>query len=288
MNSRHPKIGGMVFVLLLASLACSTALPEPTPTVDFGATAKVQELIVEQTEAALHATSAALSESLTKAAASPTPAPTETPIPTATATPGPLVIRDDFSQDVGRWIGCAECAIENGALIMGPYPSVDSAEGYYAICKDCGVVDDYKVEVDVNYISGASDRGFGLLVWETDGYFIDLEITTWQTYGMWFYDKSKGNGWDAWFYVMDKPYMNSGSIRPGRLTNHLAIEVTRQGDKRMAAITINGKQLQSIDLKTGPGQIGLMVGLHSLGISFDNFYFEGLPMKTPRSSGDNG
>lgn len=297
MNSRHLKIVGIVFVILAASLACSTTIPASTaiPAADSGATATVQALSIQQTQVALQATSVALAEAMTQAAVSPTPepmattVPTATAIPTATPTPGPVVIEDDFSQDVGRWVGCEECFVANGVLYMGPFPSVDSAEGYKVICKDCGIVDEYSMEVDVTYVSGASDRGFGLLLWENDGYYIDLEITTWQTYGIWFYDREKGNSWNAWYYLMDKPFMNSGGIRPGKLTNHLVAVVKNQDDKRLATITVNGKPLQkNLELKVGPGRIGFVVGLHSLGVSFDNFYFEGIPLKSPQSSENNG
>lgn len=301
MKTTKPKLLGkirwMVFALLLASLACSNAGPAstPTPAIDVDATATMQSLAVQQTQVAMQATEVALSEAMTKAAASPTPEPTSTPvptattIPTATATPGPLVIEDDFSKDVGRWVECKECLVTSGALYMGPFPAVDSAEGYTVICKDCGVVDEYKMEVDVTYVSGASDRGFGFVLWENDGYYIDLEITTWQTYGVWFYDKDEGKSWNAWYYIMDKPTKRSGNIRAGKLTNRIAVEVENRGGERLATISVNGKVLQSnLELKVGPGRVGLVVGLHSLGVSFDNFYFEGIPLKAPRSSGGSG
>lgn len=290
---RHFGLNAIV-VLLLASLACSTTVPAQ-PAVDVNATATMQALAIQQTQIAMQATSAALSESMTKAAASPTPeptatpVPTATPIPTATATPGPLVIEDDFSTDVGRWVECEECLIANGALYMGPFPSVDSAEGYTVICKDCGVVDEYRMEVDATYVSGASDRGFGLALWENEGYYIDLEITTWQTYGVWFYDKDEGKSWNAWSYLIDKPFKNSGSIRPGKLTNRIAVVVESRGGQRLATISVNGKTLESnLELLVGPGRVGFVVGLHSLGVSFDNFYFEGIPLKPSSASGRSG
>lgn len=298
MKTTNPKFLGetwwMVFALLAASLACSTSAP-PTPVVDHAATATMQSLAVQQTQVAMQATEVALSEAMTRVAASPTPEPTSTPvptatpIPTATVTPGPLVIEDDFSKDVGRWVECKECFVANGVLYMGPFPSADSAEGYTVICKDCGVVDEYKMEVDVTYVSGASDRGFGLVLWEDDGYYIDLEITTWQTYGVWFYDKDKGKSWNAWYYLLDKPFKQSGNIRAGKLTNRIAVEVENRGGQRLATISVNGKTLQNnLELKVGPGWVGFVVGLHSLGVSFDNFYFEGIPIKSPRPSGNEG
>src|SRR5690348_1689102 len=74
--------------------------------------------------------------------------PTETPrpLPTPVSSPGPFVIDDDFSTlDSSRWQDCGVCSIKNGRLVMGPYPSSDSLRGYITICKDCGIVHEYKM-----------------------------------------------------------------------------------------------------------------------------------------------
>jgi hypothetical protein len=140
--------------------------------------------------------------------------------------------------------------------------------------------------VDATYISGASDRGFGLMIWEDQGYYIDLEITTWQVYGMLFYNKKDG----FWYFANDEmdKFLPSRSLRAGRLTNHIEVEVNLK--EKNVIIGINGKIVKSVVLKgnPGPGRVGLVVGLHSLGVSFDNFYFEGVPVTLPGSPGDNG
>jgi hypothetical protein len=170
----------ILFFLLFVLLTACGAEASPTPNVEATATwIQIQETIV-----ALDATVQAHSASQTEAAkATVTPPPTATLSPTPTVTPGPLVIRDDFSSDIGRWIECGMCRIENGALHMGPYPVSQTGEGYLTICSDCGVVQDYKMGVDATFKDGYTDRGFGLLLWEENGNYVDVEISTWQVYG---------------------------------------------------------------------------------------------------------
>lgn len=163
-----------LFILILFLVSCGA---EPSPTPDLQSTAIW--LSLQQTMVALDLTVQAYSASQTEAArATETPIPTETSTPTATVTPGPVVIRDDFSMDIGRWAECGQCRIENGVLKMGPYPISDKGEGYLAICSDCGVVQDYKMGVDATFVDGYTDRGFGLILREENGNYADVEITT--------------------------------------------------------------------------------------------------------------
>jgi hypothetical protein len=53
-------------------------------------------------------------------------------------------------------------------------------------------------------------------------------------------------------------------------------------------IFINGREVKNMIIENGPGRVGLNVGLHSLGVTFDNFYFEGIPVYLPGQSGNNG
>jgi hypothetical protein len=42
-------------------------------------------------------------------------------------------------------------------------------------------------------------------------------------------------------------------------------------------VTINGKVARALNVDNGSGSVGLLVGMHSLGVAFDNFHFEELP-----------
>ena len=259
-----------LLLLILFLAACGT---EPSPTPDVHATAAWNN--IQLTITALDATVQAQSAAQTEAAkATDTPLPTATISPTPTVTPGPLVIRDDFTSDVGRWIECGVCRIENGALHMGPYPISETGEGYLAICSDCGVVQDYKMGVDATFKDGYTDRGFGLILREENGNYVDVEITTWQVYGAWVYSKST----NAWGNLLGgDPWKLSSSLYPSYGTNRLEVEVTSQGEEGKLSIYINGQLVNSAEMPTVSGRVGLMVGLHSLGVVFDNFYFEGEP-----------
>ena len=266
----------VILVMLLVSCGA-----EASPTPDAQATATFFSL--HQTMTALDATVQAHSASQTEAArATATPIPTATLSPTPTVTPGPRVIQDDFSVDIGRWIECGQCRIENGALHMGPYPISEKGEGYLAICSDCGVVQDYKMGVDVTFVDGYTDRGFGLVLREQNGNYADVEITTWQVYGAWTYDKSL----NAWGNLLSgDPWKLSGSLYPSYGTNRLEVEITSQGGTSTLSIRVNGQLINTAEMPAMSGRVGLVVGLHSLGVVFDNFYFEGDPVSQP--SNDN-
>jgi len=262
----------LVLSLLLFSIIASCNAEQP-PTPDLQATAI--SLGIQQTMTALGATVQAQAATQTELArATNTPTPTETLTPTPTVTPGPLVIRDDFSADTGRWVECGQCRIENGILNMGPYPISDKGEGYLAICSDCGVAQDYKMGVDATFKDGYSDRGFGLVIKEDDGYYLDVEISTWQVYGGWAYDKSNnlwknilgGDGWKL-----------SGTLYPSYGTNRLEVDITSKDGTSTLNIRINGQLVRTATMPASSGRVGLVVGLHSLRVTFDNFYFEELP-----------
>jgi len=265
------------FVLVVFLVSCGTKA-SPTPNVQATAT----WLVLQQTMVALDATVQAQSAAQTEAAkATATPLPTTTLSPTPTATPGPLIIRDDFSSDMGRWIECGVCRIENGVLQMGPYPISNDGGGYLAICSDCGVVQDFKMGVDATFKDGYTDRGFGLVLREISGNYADVEITTWQVYGVWTFDRSR-NLWGT--LLGGDPWKPSGTLYPSYGTNRLEVEVTSQGGKSKLSIFINGQPVNTAEMPAVSGRVGLIVGLHSLGVVFDNFYFEGDTIRQPSNN----
>lgn len=280
------KLSYVIAILLLVSLACAS-FADIAPTEDSMAAESLQN-----TQTALEATSQAISALQTEQAApTSTPIPTKYPtkVPTATATPGPLVINDEFDEDVGRWSGCNQCGIADGVFYLGPNPvENDYLGGYIAICEDCGYVEYFKMAVDATYLTGPSDRGFGLVIWENDGNYVDIELTTWKYYGIWYFEKIGERGKNLWYPVTGEGFISTAYLRPGRLTNRVEVEVANQSGRRMAIVSINGKVVKTFEMYGGPGRVGLVVGMHSIGISFDNFYFEGIPVTPSTSPGDNG
>ena len=281
-TNNHGKKNIIVIVILL-SIILTACGQNQTPTPDLIATQA--SIYLQQTMVALEATAQFLSIEQTRAA-NPTPTFTPSPIPSPTNTPGPVVINDDFSVDTGRWQKCGQCEIRDGMLIMGPYPATNSAEGYFTICADCGYVTDYRMGVDVVYMNGFSDRGFGLVLREQDGNYVEWEISTWQYYGVWFYDKEKKGRGDAWGALLPDGWVPSGYIHPAQLSNRLDVVATTENDKTTVAIYVNGQLINTVEIPNVPGRVGLVVGLHSLGIAFDNFYFEGYPLY-PLVPGEN-
>lgn len=262
-NQKQVLFSKFIFMVLLLS---GCAAPAPTP--DVQGTATMASL--HQTQAALNITVQAYQAAQTEAArATETPLPpTITPIPTLT--PGPRIIQDDFSTDTGRWVDCGQCKIENGAMRMGPYPISNDGGGYIAICNDCGQPGNYKMGVDATFVDGYTDRGFGLVLREQNGSYLDVEITTWQYYGAWIFDNDKKQ-WGAFFTDGWKP---TGSLNPSAQTNRLETELVSKDGKDTITIRINGDVVSTITSDTFSGRVGLVVGLHSLGVIFDNFYFE--------------
>jgi hypothetical protein len=291
MTHRHPFLPPLAAAGVLAvMLACGVTAPldsNATATAQAGQTQQQlqleeQQQQMQQTGEALHAAATSLSATQTFIAR---------PTPTASVTPGPVVIRDDFNQDTGRWTECDYCSLRDGVLYLGPVPSSDSARGYYAICKDCGQVEYFKMSVDAQFVEGASDRGFGLLYDESRGDYRDLEILTWQLYGLWHYDPTLKDSWDAW--STDEGYQAAKYLRAGRQLNHIEMKVEPYDHPHVQntcedrlSIYINGKFEHAVYIECKSGRVGLMVGLHSLGVSFDNFYFEAIPV--PGSGGVSG
>jgi hypothetical protein len=237
-----------------------------------GATQTAQYLTVRQTELAIQGTESALAAAETQLAAPATTTPTKPPAPTATRpptrTPGPFVIFDDLSEDVGRWRPCGVCDYRSGELVMGPYPPSGGLSGYVALCEDCGLLQDYTITVDSRFLDGYTDRGWGIVLRydEATGDYVDLEITTWQVYGVWTFDAEAGT-WESpslgWRYA-PALYPSYGSNR---------VEVAVVGET--AEIRINDVTVLLMeDMPPGPAQVGLTVGLHSMEVGFDQFLLE--------------
>ena len=127
----------------------TAAAPDPTAT---------EEPTATSTETEVPTATPTIEPSATPTPRPPTATPTETP------TPGPVALFDDFSQDNRIWLDCEECSIQNGMLHMGPYTAEGALLQHNAICGPCGFVTHYRMAVDVGFVDGQSDRGYGLLI----------------------------------------------------------------------------------------------------------------------------
>lgn len=95
-----------------------------------------------------------------------TPSPIPTDTPTITPTPGPFSFQDDFSQPEGlSHYTCNQCKIEDGRLLFGPFPPQDNLGEQFSMvmCMECGQHTYYRVSVDVTYVSGPTDRFYGIV-----------------------------------------------------------------------------------------------------------------------------
>jgi uncharacterized protein YceK len=263
------KLSIVLFVICLVLTGCGQATPDTNAiNTAIAETAAAGQSGIMPTDT--------LAPSLKATDLPPTPIelpPTETPIPTITPTSGPIFVEDDFSTDSGIWSGCEECEWKDGALFMGPYPASNFGDAYYAICEPCGMTSNYRMAVDATFFEGASDRGFGFLVYLTDDYYVTFEMATWQVAGLFKYEPVQGR----WSELL--PWQLKGYINPGRQMNHIEIIVrdSQSLGKSDITIKINDKVLAVYSgIGIEPTLVGLEVGWHSIGVAFDNFEFEEL------------
>jgi hypothetical protein len=101
-----------------------------------------------------------------------------------------------------------------------------------AICGDCGTPQDYKMGVEATFVDGYTDRGFRL-----NGSYVDVEITTWQVYGAWFFDNDK----NIWGNLLKNGWELTGNLRPSAATNRLEVELIPRGGDSTIYIKINGE-----------------------------------------------
>lgn len=201
-----------------------------------------------------------------------TPVPTDTPLPTPTQ--GPIVVDDDFSTDSGRF-KCEGCSVKDGALVVGPFPMVDSYAPTIVLCNDCGEAESYKMSVDTWYIEGNSNAGFGLTLRNVERkYAILLGVSSWQLYNVLAFDKTVegGRGWFTYIGTWTK-----GGLKAGRGVNHIDVLVESKPGKSVLTLTINDDYTRTVDLDDGIGKVGLFVGKWEIGAAFDNFHYEELP-----------
>ncbi len=207
----------------------------------------------------------------------PTHTPTETPVPTdtptITPTPGPITFSDDFAADTGAWLECRVCSWEDGQLLFGPFTPSEGPN--YAICGPCGETTYFKMETDVTYVDGPTDRGFGLLFRLTDDVAWQYEISTFQISFLWEYDRHRRT-WDLLNRDIDEILFTG--LKPGYSTNRIGVEFRPSGNSTTKGdlyVLVGGTVIFIVyNLDAELAQVGLAMGFHSIAVAYDNFYFE--------------
>lgn len=209
-----------------------------------------------------------------------TPSPEPTSTPTITPIPGPILIDDDFSTDNHLFSGCTICGVDHGVYTLGPFGDSNSLTGFKAVCDACGTPEFYKMSVDATFVDGASDRGFGLFLRDTDGLrqsndkFWSFEIMTWQTSVIWEYDY-RFSSWDIVNKSIESVLLSY--VKAGKATNNLEviIQPTSNGVNADIFFKINGKTFYAqYNQPAIEGRVGLYVAWFNIEVAFDNFHFE--------------
>ncbi len=271
----------VIVLVIVCGVFLSACKPKQSE-IDQQATAIAANIFASQTAAAPDPTAteeptATPTETETPTA-TPTvePSPTHTPrpptaTPTDTPTPGPVALFDDFSSDNRIWLDCEECTVRNGMLHMGPYTAEGACLQHNAICGPCGFVTHYRMAVDVGFVDGQSDRGYGLLISLNEDQMVSMEITPWQTVDAWRLDFHDGY-WDwingTW----------TGLVRPNQQINNVEVVVQPAqggGARTDIFIKVNGKTAFVLYNQVAEaGVVGLTMFGHATEIVFDNFEFE--------------
>jgi hypothetical protein len=212
-----------------------------------------------------------------------TPSPIPTDTPTITPTPGPFSLQDDFSasNSLSRY-SCDQCKVEDGRLLFGPFPPKDNLGEQFnmIVCEVCGEHTYYRLSVDATYVSGPTDRFYGI-VGLVDANAAKLDrviyfgVSTWQVYVIRDYDYHQG--------VLNELQSNlSGYINPTTATNHIVIEVKPSATPNFVDVyfTVNGGMLYVLYLQPAvPTRAGLGMSFHSMTVAYDNFTYEEIEVK---------
>ncbi len=204
------------------------------------------------------------------------PAALDTPVPTAPAkfTGG----ADDFSSDYGGWETFDGAAIKDGIFYLGPFSDCadvgsDNPFGCFTQCLVCGQLTDYDMQVDTAYVSGVTDRTFGMVLRFVDNdnnglvdkgdYYLDFELSIYDKYFV-VWEHMPNGGWTR---VLDK---FEGSIRAGSKVNTLRA-VSSKGGTEMD-IYVNDNYVDGLTTIPYPtGTVGFVVGGRAVEAAFDNF-----------------
>jgi hypothetical protein len=203
-------------------------------------------------------------------------APTETALPTAT--PGPVVVKDDFSEQMDIWGDCDNCTLKDGALFFGPYEPKGSGSDqiFYIICESCGMHTYYRVSADVTFADGYGDRTFGMLAGLTeDKHLIGAGTVSTLKHALYEAFDYTTNQW------VGGTFKKFNAVGAGRATNRILVEIKPASSPAKADIylSVNGETVVTLhDQDAQPTWAGLYLGWHSVGAIYDNFEYEEIPV----------
>jgi hypothetical protein len=276
--------------LVIAALACGGGGASESPTAT-----PAPQIDVAGTAAALQGTADALAQAQTQQAQVPPTAvqlPTAAQLPTAEAinteppatAAGPSTYVDTFDADNGNWeifsndVGSSQ--IGDGVLLLGPFTEcadVGQASGPFGCftqCLACGQVAEYDMQVDAAYISGVSDRTFGMVLrfidnngdgWvDSDDYFLDFELSVYDQFFA-VYEHTPDGTWST----LDQ--RQESNIKSGSQINTLRAYAYNGGTS--IDLFLNGTQVETITVNSNfaSGAVGLVVGFRAMQAGFDNF-----------------
>ena len=218
-----------------------------------------------------------------------TQAPPPTKVPIVAPTP-PQVVEapteasaftggfDDFSTDYGGWEVFDGAAIADGFFYLGEFADCsdvgsDNPYGCFTQCLVCGTLSEYDMQVDAQYVSGVTDRTFGLVLrfvdFDANGlvdpgdYYIDLELSIYDQYFV-VWEHLPDGGWTRVLSTFD------GNIRGGSKVN--TIRAVAQNGGADIDFYVNGGYVDGVTgVPYTEGTVGLLVGGRALQVAFDNF-----------------
>ena len=216
----------------------------------------------------------------------PLPLPTKVPIvaPTQPQVDAPTDVPaftggfDDFSSDYGGWEVFDGAGISNGLYYLGEFADCsdvgsDNPFGCFTQCLACGSLSAYDMQVDAQYVSGVTDRTFGLVLrfvdFDNNGlvdpgdYYLDFELSIYNQYFV-VWEHMPNGGWTRVFDTFDS------NIRGGGKVNTLRAVTTNSGAD--VDFYINGGYANGVvGVPYTEGTVGLVVGGRALQVAFDNF-----------------
>lgn len=159
---------------------------------------------------------------------------------------------------------------------MGPFAPGMQPDDELAVCGPCGQPRYFRVAVDVTHIAGETDRGYGILFWDTEQELSMYEISP-------LYLVTLATRYDRatrLFYLLNPniDQILTGLVKPGKATNRLELVVEPSGTSNANVyFKINDKTAFLLYNKPAiAGHVGLAVEYHSVQVGFDNFEFETL------------
>jgi hypothetical protein len=134
----------------------------------------------------------------------------------------------------------------------------------------------YDMQVDSGYVSGVTERTFGMVLRfvdnngnglvDSDDYYLDFELSIYDKYFIIWEHNTDGK-----WYVIDQK--TDDSILAGRKVNNLRAVASNDGSD--IDIYLNGSWVDGVTgIPFKEGTVGLVVGGRAMQAAFDNFSFQ--------------